>query len=246
MAVSMANQPRDTFACPACNRRFAWQQRNIGIKFHCVCGHTRVTPPCPDSDEQDVEGHEPLPVAHSAAADGQDPSHPAPPPAPAPAPVLAYEARSREMRTAHESAPGELVWLTARHFYVPAALVVSSGALIPLWDPPVQMLYIPMALIGSCGLALSLKICDPNPGPLANAIVKFAATVLAPFTVCISILYGIDSCFAILFAPAVCLAGHALLLVQLFEVDMREAALSTSIAMLGFVITLLVWWFVMM
>lgn len=237
MIAHMNRQPRSTFLCPACNRRFGWEQRNIGIKFHCICGHMRVTPPCPDPDEHELAAQEPLPVARSAAADGQDPSHAAP--------VLAYETPSREMHEMRETAPGELVWLTARHFYVPAALVVSSGALIPLWDPPVQMLYIPMALIGSAALALSLKISDPNPGPLANAIVKFAATVLAPFTACISILYGIDSCFAIVFAPVICLAGYALLLVQLFEVDLREAALSTSIAMLGFLITLLVWIFVM-
>lgn len=234
----MNRQPLATFVCPACNRRYGWEQRNIGIKFHCVCGHMRVTPPSPDPDEDEVAAHEPLPVARSAAADGKDPSHPAP--------VLAYETPSREMGETSEEEPGELVWLTARHFYVPAALVVSSVALIPLWDGGVQMLYIPMALIGSGALALSLKICDPNPGPLANAIVKFAATVLAPFTACISILHAIDSCFAIVFAPLICLIGYALLLVHLFELDLREAALSTSIAMLGFIITLLVWIFVIM
>lgn len=230
----MEVQPRDTFVCPACNRRFGWERRNIGIKFRCICGHTRVTPRCPDPDEHGEEGAEPVPMARSAAADGQEPH--------AEVPVLAYETSSRSAR---DAASAQWIWLTAKDFYVPAVLVVLSGALIPLWDRPVQMLYLPMALIGSGGLALSLKIGDPNPGPLANAILKFAATVLAPFTACVLLFYYIDSCFTILLAPVLCLAAHATLLVHLFEVDLREAALSTSIAMLGFIVTLLVWIFVM-
>ena len=235
MPASMGDQSRDTFLCLACNRRFSWQRRNIGIKLRCACGHTRVIPPCPDPDEHGLNAQKPLPVAQSVPAGGQEPPDAA-------APVLAYETPSR--RTP-ESAPDKLLWLTARDFYVPAALVLLSGGLIPFWDPPVRMLYIPMTLIGSAALALSLKFCDPNPGPLANATLKFAATALAPFTACVLTLYASNSCFAVLFAPLVCLVGHALLLIHLFEVDLREAALSTSIAMLGFLITLLVWVFVM-
>jgi hypothetical protein len=230
----MGDQPRDTFLCPACNRRFGWKRRNIGIKFRCACGHTRVIPDCPDPDEPTVEPQDPLPVASTLATDTKQ----QPPPD---VPILGYESA----RKAQDPATDELLWLTVRDLYVPAVLVAASGVLIALWDRPVQLLYIPMTLIGSSGLALSLTICDPNPGPLVNAILKFIATVLAPFTLCVLILHAINSCYVILLAPVLCLAGHATLMAQLFELDVREAALSTSIAMLGFLVSLLVWVFVM-